>query len=145
MVKMMRGVVNAGTGGRLRFKYGIYNDVAGKTGTTNNQADAWFIGYAPQLIAGVWVGCDDREFRFRSERLGQGASAALPIWAFFMKRVYADKKTGINPNKSFDRPKDFDDCEVSDTASFNPFPAKKSRKDTLDVEEGAPPTQEFYE
>lgn len=110
MVKMMRGVVNAGTGGRLRYRYGIYNDVAGKTGTTNNQADAWFIGYTPQLIAGAWVGCDDREFRFRSERLGQGAAAALPIWAYFMKRVYADPKTGIDPKKMFTPPEGFVDC-----------------------------------
>lgn len=112
MVKMMRGVVNAGTGGRLRYRYGIHNDVAGKTGTTNNQADAWFIGYTPQLLAGVWVGCDDRVFRFRSERLGQGAAAALPIWAFFMKRVYADPKTGIIPTKTFEQPQGFDDCEA---------------------------------
>lgn len=111
-VKMMRGVVNAGTGGRLRYRYGIHNDVAGKTGTTNNQADAWFIGYTPQLLAGVWVGCDDRVFRFRSERLGQGAAAALPIWAYFMKRVYADPKTGIDPAKVFVAPKGFDDCEA---------------------------------
>jgi penicillin-binding protein 1A len=115
MVKMMRGVVNAGTAGRLRYRYGIQNDVAGKTGTTNNQADAWFIGYTPQLLAGVWVGCDDREFRFRSERLGQGAAAALPIWAYFMKRVYADSKTGIIPDKKFDQPEDFDDCEADNT------------------------------
>lgn len=112
VVKMMRGVVNAGTGGRLRYRYGIHNDVAGKTGTTNNQADAWFIGYTPQLLAGVWVGCDDRVFRFRSERLGQGAAAALPIWAYFMKRVYADPKTGIDPAKVFVAPKGFDDCEA---------------------------------
>jgi len=110
VVRMMRGVVNAGTGGRLRYRYQIFNDVAGKTGTTNNQADAWFIGYTPQILAGAWVGCDDREFRFRSERLGQGAAAALPIWAFFMKRVYADPKTGIDPKKVFTPPQGFVDC-----------------------------------
>lgn len=114
MVKMMRGVVNKGTAGRLRWTYKIPNDVAGKTGTTNNQADAWFIGYCPQLLAGAWVGCDDREFRFRNEKLGQGASAALPIWAYFMRRVYADPKTGILPNKVFDAPPGFDDCTVEE-------------------------------
>ena len=88
MVKMMREVVDRGTAGRTRFKYNITADVAGKTGTTSNQADAWFIGYCPQLLAGAWVGCDDREFRFRSEELGQGAAAALPIWAFFMRRKF---------------------------------------------------------
>lgn len=128
MVKMMRGVVNAGTGGRLRYRYGIHNDVAGKTGTTNGQADAWFIGYTPQLLAGAWVGCDDREFRFRSERLGQGAAAALPIWAYFMKRVYADPKTGIDPKMTFQEPEGFDDCEADPV--YNPNPSS-----TEDVEE----------
>lgn len=110
MVTMMKGVVNFGTGGRLRHRYGLMNDIAGKTGTTNNQADAWFIGYTPQLLAGVWVGCDDREFRFRSEALGQGAAAALPIWAYFMRRVYADKNLNINPKATFRAPEGFEDC-----------------------------------
>jgi penicillin-binding protein 1A len=140
MVKMMRGVVNAGTGGRLRYRYGIHNDVAGKTGTTNNQADAWFIGYTPQLLAGVWVGCDDRVFRFRSERLGQGAAAALPIWAFFMKRVYADPKTGIDPAKVFVAPKGFDDCEAE--AGF--YDGSTIPADGVEVEETTktPPVEE---
>ncbi|MCF8450711.1 MAG: transglycosylase domain-containing protein [Taibaiella sp.] len=142
MVKMMRGVVNAGTGGRLRYRYGIHNDVAGKTGTTNNQADAWFIGYTPQLLAGVWVGCDDREFRFRSERLGQGASAALPIWAYFMKRVYADSRTGILPNKLFEAPEGFDDC----TADRTMLDGVLSSPPTEDMEEkAAPPTTDYDE
>jgi penicillin-binding protein 1A len=110
MVKMMRGVLDIGTGHRMRYRYGLMNEIAGKTGTTNNQADAWFLGYTPQLLAGAWVGCDDREFRFRSEALGQGAAAALPIWAYFMKRVYADKSLKINANASFKAPPGFDDC-----------------------------------
>lgn len=114
MVKMMRGVVNFGTAGRMRWKYGLRNDIGGKTGTTNNQADAWFIGYTPQILAGVWVGCDDREFRFKSERLGQGNAAALPIWALFMRRVYADKTLNINPNATFKQPDGFDDCGNDD-------------------------------
>lgn len=142
MVKMMRGVVNAGTGGRLRYLYGIHNDVAGKTGTTNNQADAWFIGYTPQLLAGAWVGCDDREFRFRSERLGQGAAAALPIWAYFMKRVYADPKTGINPNKVFQAPEGFIDCEPEGAATD---PTLMPADPTKEVEEkaGIPEDDQF--
>ncbi len=119
MVKMMEGVVNAGTGGRLRYRYGIYNDAAGKTGTTNDQADAWFIGYTPQILAGAWVGCDDRTFRFRSERLGQGAAAALPIWAYFMKRLYADKNSGIDPKMKFEAPEGFEDCEVDQNLFFD--------------------------
>ena len=117
MVKMMRGVVDFGTGGRMRHRYGLMNDIAGKTGTTNNQADAWFIGYTPQLLAGAWVGCDDREFRFRSEALGQGAAAALPIWAFFMKRVYADKNLNINQSATFRAPEGFDDCGAGTDAA----------------------------
>jgi len=114
MITMMRGVVNNGTGARTRFKYGIQSDIAGKTGTTSNQADAWFIGYCPQLLAGAWVGCDDREFRFRSERLGQGAAAALPIWALFMKRVYADKSLNISPAATFKIPPGYEPCDQSD-------------------------------
>ena len=120
MVKLMRGVVDHGTGARMRFRYGLRNDIAGKTGTTSNQADAWFIGYTPQLLAGVWVGCDDREFRFRSEALGQGAAAALPIWALFMKRVYADKNLNINPAATFKIPEGFDDCDKGDSTSTQP-------------------------
>ncbi len=112
MVNMMRGVVNNGTGARIRGKYGIKSDVAGKTGTTNNQADAWFIGYTPQLLAGAWVGCDDREFRFRREDLGQGAASALPIWALFMRKVFADKTLNYNPTKSFTPPEGFVDCDA---------------------------------
>lgn len=119
MVKMMKGVVDHGTAVRLRYRYGFKSEIAGKTGTTNNQADAWFIGYTPQLIAGAWVGCNDRYLRFGSERLGQGAAAALPIWAEFMKRVYADPRTMINPDAKFIQPENFDDCNVYDPTSMD--------------------------
>jgi penicillin-binding protein 1A len=118
MVKMMRGVVNFGTGARLRSRYGITGDIAGKTGTTNSQADAWFIGYTPQILAGAWVGCDDRFLRFQSEALGQGAAAALPIWAYFMKRVYADKTLDIKQNMQFREPENFDNCDATDLTSM---------------------------
>lgn len=110
MVRLMRGVVDHGTAGRLRHRYGIHSEIAGKTGTTNSQADAWFIGYTPQLIAGAWVGCDDRYLRFRSQALGQGAAAALPIWAYFFKRCYADKSLNIHADAKFEEPAGFDDC-----------------------------------
>jgi penicillin-binding protein 1A len=119
MITMMREVVDHGTGARLRFRYNITSDVAGKTGTTSNQADGWFIGYCPQLMAGAWVGCDDREFRFHRESLGQGATVALPIWAYFMKKVYADKSLNIDPNKRFTAPDGFIDCVVADTSKVN--------------------------
>ncbi len=117
MVKMMRGVVDFGTGARLRRRYGFKVDAAGKTGTTNRQADAWFIGYTPQLLAGAWVGCDDRILRFRSEALGQGAAAALPIWSIFMKKVYANAKLGYDPKAEFVEPENFDECNVTDPLS----------------------------
>ncbi len=117
MVKMMRGVVDFGTGARMRNRYGIKAQIAGKTGTTNNQADGWFIGYTPQILAGAWVGCDDRFLRFQSEALGQGAAAALPIWALFYKKVAADKTLGISPDAEFKEPENFDDCDVSDPNS----------------------------
>lgn len=120
MVKMMQGVVDFGTGKRMRYRYNIKGDIAGKTGTTNKQADAWFIGYTPQILCGAWVGCDDRVFRFGSEALGQGAAAALPIWAYFMRRVYADKSLGYSTEKKFEAPEGFDDCgSVYDETSID--------------------------
>lgn len=118
MIKMMKGVIDFGTGRRMRYRYGIQSEIAGKTGTTNGQADGWFIGYTPQLLAGAWVGCDDRSLRFRSEALGQGSSAALPIWAYFFKRVYADKTLGIEETAKFTPPDDFKDCEFYDPTSM---------------------------
>lgn len=112
MVKMMQGVVDYGTAVRMRYKYKVEGDIAGKTGTTNEQADAWFIGYTPQLLAGAWVGCDDRYLRFQTTRVGQGASAALPIWAYFMKSLQNDPKTGIKADATFKMPDNFSDCQV---------------------------------
>ncbi|XZF14666.1 transglycosylase domain-containing protein [Chitinophagaceae bacterium MMS25-I14] len=119
MVKMMRGVIDFGTGHRMRSQYGLTSDIAGKTGTTNRQADAWFIGYTPQLLCGAWVGCDDRFLSFHSEALGQGAAAALPIWAFFMKHVYNDKTLDIKQDMRFKEPDNFDDCNVTDPTSLD--------------------------
>lgn len=135
MIKMMRGVVDFGTGARLRYRYGITGEVAGKTGTTNNQADAWFIGYTPQILAGSWVGCDDRYLRFKSEYLGQGAAAALPIWAIFMKKVFADKTLGIEETAKFVAPEQFQDCEFYDPSSLEraetiPFGAQGQKNDS---------------
>ena len=117
MVKMMQGVIDHGTGIRMRGM-GVQGDIAGKTGTTNKQADAWFIGYTPQLLAGAWVGCDDRLLRFRSQALGQGSAAALPIWAYFMKKVHSDKSLGIEVSQKFEAPEGFQDCEFYDPVSL---------------------------
>ena len=101
MTAMMRNVVNHGTASRLRGKYGLSNDIAGKTGTTQSHADGWFIGYTPALVAGAWVGSDDPNIHFRSITYGQGASMALPIWALFMKQVNADKAFSHYANARF--------------------------------------------
>lgn len=104
MASMMQNVVNAGTGVRIRYKYGIKAPIAGKTGTTNNSADGWFIGYTPTITAGVWCGAEDMQVHFQSASLGQGAHMALPIWALFYKKVTADGSLGISENDSFVAP-----------------------------------------
>jgi penicillin-binding protein 1A len=96
MLELMKGVVESGTGIRLRFRYNLTNPIAGKTGTTQNQSDGWFMGLTPDLVTGVWVGAEDRGIRFRSISLGQGANMALPIWALFMKRVYDDPSLQVS-------------------------------------------------
>ena len=96
MVELMKGVVQSGTGIRLRSTYGLSNPIAGKTGTTQKQSDGYFMGITPDLTTGVWVGAEDRSFHFRSTQLGQGSHTALPIWALFMKKVYADKSLNIS-------------------------------------------------
>ena len=101
MISMMKGVVNGGTGGRLRFKYGLTGEMAGKTGTTNDNSDGWYIGYTPRITAGVWVGAEDRYVHFNSTALGQGANMALPIWGLWMKKVLADGTLGITAQDVF--------------------------------------------
>lgn len=96
MVDLLKGVVQSGTGIRLRTKYNFENPIAGKTGTTQNQSDGWFMGITPDLTTGVWVGAEDRSVHFRTLGLGAGANTALPIWALYMKRVYADKTLRIS-------------------------------------------------
>lgn len=101
MIQMMRGVVDGGTGGRLRFRYGLKGEIAGKTGTTNDNSDGWFIGYTPSITAGVWVGAEDRYVHFTSTNLGQGANMALPIWGLWMQKVLKDGTLGISASDVF--------------------------------------------
>ena len=114
MLVLLQAVVNEGTAGRLRYKFGLKNEIGGKTGTTNRNSDAWFIGFTPQLVSGCWVGGDDRDIHFDSTSMGQGATMALPIWAYFMKKVYADKALGYDINATFDLPANFDPCYNSE-------------------------------
>lgn len=103
MSKMLQGVVQRGTAMRLN-SYGLTCELAGKTGTTNGHTDAWFMGMTPELIGGVWVGCDDPFLHFYSMAYGQGASAALPIWGNFFKKAYADKSLKLDPDATFPSP-----------------------------------------
>jgi penicillin-binding protein 1A len=106
MTYMMKGVIENGTGSRLMYKYGIRNPVAGKTGTPQDNSDGWFVGMVPQLVTTVWTGCEDRDFHFRSTSLGEGANTALPIFALYMKKVYANSELGIKKEVDFEPPKE---------------------------------------
>lgn len=116
VIKLLEGVTESGSGARLRtqgggsgdnrwtgYPYLFTNPIAGKTGTTQNQSDGWFMGMVPNLVTGVWVGCEDRSARFKSITYGQGATAALPVWAYFMKLCYADSNLKVS-KEDFDRP-----------------------------------------
>ena len=111
MLVELKGVVDGGTAGRLRYKYHFTGEIGGKTGTTNRNSDAWFMGFTPQLVSGCWVGGEDRDIHFDSMSMGQGATMALPIWAYFMQKVYADKQLGYSQTIGFNLPEGFDPCK----------------------------------
>ena len=142
VIKLLEGVTEGGSGERLRtqgggsgdnrwtgYPYMFTNPIAGKTGTTQNQSDGWFIGMVPNLVTGVWVGCEDRSARFKSITYGQGATAALPIWGYFMKKCYADKDLNVSTD-SFERPENMTikvDCYSA--------PRRSAVKDSTAVED----------
>ena len=109
MLPMLRDVIDYGTGGRIRYRYGIQAQMGGKTGTTNNNSDGWFMGFTPSLVGGVWVGGEDRSIHFDGIANGQGASMALPIFGLFMQKVYADKALGYSPEETFVVPPQYAD------------------------------------
>ena len=115
MIYMLKAVVDGGTGSRLRFKYNLKGELAGKTGTTNNNSDAWFMGIAPTLVSGMWVGGDDRDIHFDSMVWGQGAAMALPIFALYMQKVYKDKRLGYSDQAKFDLPAGYNPCEMDES------------------------------
>lgn len=143
VIKLLEGVTEIGSGARLRtqgggngynrvtgYPYVFKNPIAGKTGTTQNQSDGWFVGMVPDLVTGVWVGCEDRSARFKGLVYGQGATAALPIWALMMKKCYADKDLNIS-TKDFERPANLSikvDC-------WSPPVVKDSTKIELDIDD----------
>ncbi len=133
MIKLMEGVVESGTGIRLRYKYGYTNHIAGKTGTTQHQSDGWFMGLVPKLTTGIWVGAEDRSVHFRSIKLGQGANMALPIWAIYMNKIYNDPSLGIRKTDDFAKPlKNIDiefNCKKYDRLHHTGVNAKGRKED----------------
>jgi penicillin-binding protein 1A len=134
MIEMLRGVVNDGTAGALRSKFRITADIAGKTGTTQNYTDGWFIGFTPGLVAGAWVGGDLQKVRFTSMQNGQGAATAMPIWADFMKRAFRDDYWNVLESDTFGIPLeqrerlDCDDFREKKPFLFKPFRELKEKK-----------------
>ncbi|MEX1189034.1 MAG: transglycosylase domain-containing protein [Bacteroidia bacterium] len=133
VIELMKGVVEGGTATRLRGRYKLTNPIAGKTGTTQNNSDGWFMGITPELVTGVWVGCEDRAAHFRSTALGQGANMALPIWGLYMQKVYADRK--LNVSKSdFERPAELNveiDCSKKSIEEQLSSPGNNENFDNL--------------
>lgn len=130
MTYMLKGVVEEGTGVRLRYKYGLNNPIGGKTGTTNDNSDGWFMGITPQLVTGIWTGCEDRAIHFRNTNLGEGANTALPIFALFIKKVYADNSLGIKKG-DFSPPKGGSNV----TLDCNQYQNQESGKSSSNLDE----------
>ena len=117
MLVMLRAVINEGTGGRVR-RLGVKADMGGKTGTTNYNADGWFMGFTPSLVSGCWVGGEERDIHFDTMLHGQGASMALPIWSKYMVKVLGDKTLGYDENETFQLPEGFDPCKNNGDVNF---------------------------
>ncbi len=137
MIKIMEGSIDhpQGTSKRLRYQYGFKNKIACKTGTTDSNSDAWFIGFVPNLVTGVWVGNEDRSAHFSSTANGQGAAMALPIWAYYMQNNYRDKELGTSDD-DFQVPSTKSDIDF-DCTNYNDFHAlrdrEKVRADSIDI------------
>lgn len=132
MIQLMRGVVDGGTGGRLRSRFKLTNEIAGKTGTTQNNADGWFMGLTPELVAGCWTGGEDRSIHFNSTNEGQGASMALPIWGKFFQKLYADPKLKVS-KAGFPKPANMGDIEL-DCSKYDQEIQDDSANDNLDFD-----------
>jgi penicillin-binding protein 1A len=133
LIRMMQGTTSFGTGKNLKPKYGVSGEVAGKTGTTNDEADAWFIGYTPKLLAGCWVGCEDR---FMGLGLGQGSTAAMPIFGRFMRLVQDDDKLIYGKHKEFEEPISMEGTDICDVVDKT---ASIRSKNVRSVRRTAPP------
>jgi penicillin-binding protein 1A len=133
MLQLMRGVVDYGTGTRLRRAYGLMNQIAGKTGTTQNNSDGWFMGITPELVAGAWVGAEDRSVHFASTAQGQGATLALPIWGKFFKKVYADKTLNLS-KAEFKKPASLGNIELD----CSQYDAENAQLENADIDNDNP-------
>lgn len=142
MIDLMKGVIEKGTGKSIR-NYGIRGEVAGKTGTTNEGSDSWFIGLTPNLVTGVWVGNEDRFAHFPGWQ-SQGAKMALPIWAYYMQSVYKnDKKLGVAPSDKFEKPQGIEkkwDCsgqqgfyDFGNVGSYHGAPVQRTEKSVNEI------------
>ena len=124
MLHMLKNVIDGGTGGRIRARYGIKAPMGGKTGTTQNNSDGWFMGFTPSLVSGVWVGGEDRSIHFDRMSEGQGASMALPIYGLYMQKVYADKTLGYSQEEDFDIPEQYQNpCKMATEEERKQTPA----------------------
>ncbi len=139
MLNMLKAVVNKGTGIRLRVKYQFTMEMGGKTGTTQNHSDGWFMGVTPNLVTGIWAGGEDRDIHFDNISLGQGANMALPSYALYMQKVYADEEIGITIEDTFDKPVNFDinmDCQdIKDAPKNDERKQNNNNNDTFENEE----------
>lgn len=132
MIQLMRGVVDYGTGARLRGKFKLFNEIAGKTGTTQYNADGWFIGLTPELAAGGWTGGEDRSVHFNSTNEGQGANMALPVWGRFFQKVYADASLKVSKG-GFPRPANMGDVEL-DCSKYDQESQEEFQKEELNFD-----------
>jgi penicillin-binding protein 1A len=130
MLQLMKGVVTSGTGARLQFMYKLMNPMAGKTGTTQNNSDGWFMGITPDLVSGCWVGAEDRSVHFNSTDKGQGAAMALPVFAHYMQRMYADKTIKISKG-DFEKPAKRIDVEM-DCSKYDKETEKGEEKNNVE-------------
>lgn len=137
MIQLMRGVVDRGTGSRLRSRFKLFNEIAGKTGTTQNNADGWFMGLTPDLVAGCWTGGEERSVHFNSTNEGQGAAMALPIWGKFFQKVYADPSLKITKN-GFVKPANMGDIEL-DCSVYDAQTEKEIPMGDLDFDQSTNP------
>ncbi len=134
ILSMLLNVVNEGTAHRVRSRFGLTAEMGGKTGTTNYNADGWFMGFTPELVAGTWVGGDERFIHFNTMAYGQGASMALPIYGRFMKKVYADPTLNYSQSTRFDFPADVNLCEKEYFGTFVDEPTDDNEAEETSVE-----------